>query len=134
MILLPTLWETVKWKKVLFWYMLISLGMVFGYDPNNAPFEIAILAHIGMTILIIMIVLMVWGKIIYGKGEALPLIWIFSTVVKDIRIFKKTEGSRLLLMKLWCDENCNGKWRYCQHGYFVFRQKTDAMGFKLRWI
>ena len=135
MILLPTLWQTVKWKHVLFWYTLISLVFWFGYNPANGPLALAIIGHIGVTILAIMLIFSVWHKIIYGHGEGgFPIIWIFSIIVKDIRVFEKTEGVRLMQMKQWCEENCIGKWRHCQHGYFVFRKKTDAMGFRLTWV
>lgn len=133
MILLPTLWQTVKWKHVLCWYAAISFAFWFSYDPSNGPIAIAIVGQIGMTMFVIMIIFSVWHKVIYGHGEGFPILWIFSTVVKDIRIFEKAEGTRSIQMKYWCQENCNGKWRHCDHGYFVFRKKTDAMAFKLVW-
>lgn len=134
MILLPTLWKTVKWKPVLFWYAAITLWFWISYDPSNGPLAIAITGQLGMTILAVIVIMFVWNRVITGHKEGFPLLWIFSTVVKDIRIFKKTEDIRLMQMEDWCQENCNGKWRYCEHGYFVFRKKTDAMGFKLRWL
>lgn len=133
MILLPTLWETVKWKHVLFWYVAISFAFWFSYDPSNGPLSIAIIGQLGMTILAVMVILSVWSSVITGRIEGFPIIWIFSTVVKDIRIFEKTEDIRLMQIKCWCRENCIGKWRHCEHGYFVFRKKTDAMAFKLVW-
>ena len=132
MILLPTLWQTVRWKHVLFWYTLLTL-IFWSYDPSNGPVAIAIVGQMGMTILAIIIIFSVWNKVIYGYGEGFPILWIFSTVVKDIRIFKKTEDERLLQMEHWCNTNCQGKWHHCKHGYFVFRKKTDAMAFKLVW-
>lgn len=133
MILLSTLWQTVKWKHILFWYAVISLAFWFSYDPSNGPIAIAIAGQIAMTIFAIIIIASVWNKVIYGYGEGFPILWIFSTVVKDIRIFEKTEGDRLIQMEDWCQETCQGKWRHCEHGYFVFRKKTDAMAFKLVW-
>lgn len=133
MILLPTLWKTVKWKKVLCWYIGLTIFFWLNYDPSNGPFAIAILGQIAMTLFTIMIIIMVWSGVITGNKEGLPILWLFSTVVKDIEIFDEESG-QLLHMKYWCDENCNGKWKYCQHGYFVFRKKTDAMAFKLMWI
>ena len=133
MILLSTLWKTVKWKHVLFWYSVISLAFWFSYDPSNGPIAIAIMGQIAMTILAVWIILGVWNKVIVGHSEGFPILWIFSTVVKDIRIFRKTEGPRLIQMEYWCRETCQGKWRHCEHGYFVFRKKTDAMAFKLVW-
>jgi len=133
MILLPTLWETVKWKKVLLWYTVISLFFWFNYDPTDAPLAIAIMAHIGVTIFAIMTIFSVWSSVITGRIEGFPIVWIFSIIVKDIRIFEKVEGARLMEMKHWCEENCIGKWRHCEHGYFVFRKKIDAMGFRLTW-
>ena len=50
MILLPTLWKTVKWKHVLFWYTVISLAFWFGYDPANGPIAIVIAGQMAMTI------------------------------------------------------------------------------------
>jgi len=133
MMLLSTLWQTVKWKHVLFWYVAISFAFWFSYDPSNGPVAIAILGQIGMTMFAIMIIFSVWHKVIYGQGEGFPIVWIFSTVVKDIRISEKTDGIGLMQMKDWCQENCNGKWHHCEHGFFVFRKKTDAMAFKLVW-
>lgn len=133
MILLPTLWQTVKWKHVLVWYVLLTSLFWFHYDPVNGPIAIAIMGQIGMTIFAVCIILGVWNKVIVGHGEGFPILWLFSVVVKDIRIFDDDASGRLLQMKYWCDENCNGKWKYCEHGYFVFRKKTDAMAFKLVW-
>ena len=135
MTLLSTLWNTVKWKKVLYWYIGLTIMFWFAYDPANGPIVIAIAGQIGMTILAIMPVMMVWSSVITGRNEGFPILWIFSTVVKDIQIFDKDDVSgQLFQMKHWCDENCSGKWKYCKHGYFVFRKKTDAMGFKLTWL
>ena len=133
MILLPTLWQTVKWKHVLFWYAAISLVFWFNYDPANGPIAIAIMGQLGMTIFAVMIIMSVWNSVITGHKEGFPILWIFSTVVKDIRISEKTDGIGLMQMEHWCEENCNGKWCHCKHGYFVFRKKTDAMAFKLVW-
>ncbi len=134
MILLPTLWKTVKWKHVLFWYAAITLFFWFQYDPAFGPISIMIIAQVAMTILAVMIIMSVWHKVIYGYGEGFPILWIFSTVVKDVRIPPKGHTPLLKQMKHWCQENCEGKWSYCEHGYFVFRKKTDAMGFRLRWL
>ncbi len=134
MILLPTLWKTVKWKPVLFYYIFITVWFWFSYDPSYGPLAIAILGQIAMTALAGITIIMVWSSVITGNKEGLPILWIFSTVVKDIEIFDEEESIQLLQMKYWCKENCNGKWQYCQHGYFVFRKKSDAMGFKLRWV
>ncbi len=133
MILLSTLWETIRWKKTLSWYIGISLVFWFGYDPANGPIAIAIMGQIGMTILTGMAILMVWSGVIGDRREGLPLLWLFSTVVIDIQLFD-IEDEKLTQIKDWCDENCDGKWKYCHHGYFVFRKKTDAMAFKLCWL
>jgi len=133
MILLSTLWDTVKWKKALCWYIGITIIFWFSYDPANGPLAMAIMGQIGMTILVSMAIVMAWSGVINRNKEGLPILWLFSTVVKDVEIFDEETG-QLPQMKYWCDENCNGKWRHCKHGYFVFRKKTDAMGFKLRWM
>lgn len=136
MTLLPTLWQTVKWKHVLFWYAAITLAFWLGYDTSKGPIAIAIMGQIGMTFIAITIILGVWNRVITGCSEGFPIVWIFSTVVKDVRILPKEDEpqlKQLKKMKNWCQENCNGKWRHCEHGYFVFRKKTDAMAFKLVW-
>ena len=133
MMLLPTLWQTVKWKHILFWYVVISLAFWFSYDPSKGSIVIAIIGQIGMTFLAIIVILGVWNKVIVGHSEGFPILWIFSTVVKDVRIPPKWHRPLLGQMKHWCQENCEGKWNYCEHGYFVFRKKTDAMAFKLVW-
>lgn len=133
MILLPTLWQTVKWKHVLFWYAAISFAFWFSYDPANGPLAIAIIGQLGVTIFAVMIIMSVWNNVITGHKEGFPILWIFSTVVEDIRIVTKGNRPHPKTMVEWCDENCNGKWHHCEHGYFVFRKKTDAMAFKLRW-
>ncbi len=133
MILLPTLWQTVKWKHVLFWYAAITLWFWFSYDPSNGPLAIAIIGQLGMTTFAVMIIMSVWNNVITGHKEGFPILWIFSTVVKDIRLPPKGHTPLLNQMKHWCQENCEGKWCHCKHGYFVFRKKTDAMAFKLVW-
>ena len=139
--LISTLWETVKWKKALGWYIGLTIFVWLSYDPANGPIVAIILIQIMVTIIAIMLILSVWYEMIANRTiinrpvTGLPILWLFSTVIENIIIFDDDDASgRLLQMNDWCDENCDGKWKYCRHGYFVFRKKTDAMGFKLRWM
>ena len=54
------------------------------------------------------------------------------SLASPLPILKKDQG--FIERKKWCKLNTEGKWIHCEHGYFDFRKKTDAMAFKLRSI
>jgi len=37
-------------------------------------------------------------------------------------------------IKIWCEENCSGKWNYHNQFVWKFELLEDAMAFKLRWL
>lgn len=39
-----------------------------------------------------------------------------------------------VLLKAWCDKNCQGLWRYCFSGNFLFESEKDAAWFVLRCL
>lgn len=133
MILLPTLWKTVKWKPILFWYTVVTLLFWFSYDPSKGPLLIAMSGQAAMTVMAALIIFMVWDDVVTDR-HGLTLSWLFSTVVKDIRVFENKNSDLLWEMKDWCSDNCSKKWRHCKHGYFVFRSKHDALLFKMTWV
>lgn len=125
MTLLSIFWKTVYWKSSLFLYVAISLFFWLNYDPFYHSIVILVVAQIAMTILAVMLIIEIW------VGFP-PALWIFSAAVSCVRILSE-KYSFLMKMKHWCDENCNEKWYYCEHGYFIFREEADAVAFKLKW-
>ena len=134
MILLSTLWKTIEWKIIFFWYIFISLILLFPGSPLSFMLVSIIIVQMILSFIFILFILVSWNKVIFGHVEGLPILWIFSTVVEDIRVFEDEDCVRLLDMKDWCSDNCNKKWRHCKHGYFVFRSKQDAVLFKMSWV
>ena len=127
--LITTLWSTVNWKKVLFWYM---IGMLIVSFNEKNDISVIIISIFVMTFIVMIVMLMTWNQVIHGYSEGFPVVWIWSYVVSDVKIFKKDQG--FIERKKWCKLNTEGKWIHCEHGYFAFRKKTDAMAFKLRWL
>lgn len=129
--LISTLWPTVRWKPLAIWYVLITI--FFGIEFIHAQdtfFSVG--RFICLNVVFLMLILMVWNKVLYGHSEGFPILMIWSHVVPDIKVFE--EGVALTEMKEWCRLNCKGKWVHCTHGCFSFKNKYDAVGFKLRWI
>lgn len=60
---------------------------------------------------------------------------------RDLRFFNKmfwyregpSELTRFGDIRIWCEENLEGKWNYAGSGYFVIKNEIDAMAFRLRW-
>ena len=53
----------------------------------------------------------------------------------------KPKYKNLVLMDIWCRENCTDDWEYDKNQYgsiqlstYCFNNGEDAMAFKLRWI
>lgn len=51
---------------------------------------------------------------------------------------KSPSGMRKMYQEMdqreWCYENCQGLWRYCFSGHFLFESEKDAAWFALRWV
>ena len=124
--LYQTLHHTIKWKKLLCWYLIITCVMILG---ANSIFLVW-LDIFYTTSVTIMLSLMVIGKVIYGKNEYWPILWPFRIIYEQSIYYDSIEGRQC---RNWCKRNLNGEWIHCQHGYFVFKRMDDAMAFKLKW-
>jgi len=124
--LYETLHVTIKWKKVLLWYLCFSVLLVFAAETVSNM----IIGFGGLTFFLSFVSLMVFGKAIHGKGETISVIWPFRTIYEKQICYGSLEG---IQGRQWCRENLKGKWLHCHHGYFVFQRKDEAMAFKLVW-
>ena len=129
--LISTLWTAINLKKFIIWYVIGMVLASLNYFDDARP--IAIMAGVAVVhIFLGMILLMAWNKVIHGQTEGFPLLWIWSYVFHEVKVFET--DTLLYEMTIWCRENCEGKWIHCEHGYFSFRKKTDLVAFKLRFI
>ena len=122
--LYETLHVTIKWKKVLLWYLCFTVLLVL----NTETVLEMIVGFCFLTFFLGFLSLMVFGKAIHGNGEAISIVWPFKTIYEKQIFYGSLEGKQ---RRQWCRENLNGKWIHCQHGYFVFQRKDEAMAFKL---
>ena len=132
--LISTVWQTVRWRKLLFWYASLSMLVWISWYRNrhvDPELIISIVGQVSMTVLFLFILMGVWSNAIHRYKEGFPLTWIFSFVVTDLRVFD--DDLRLQQIKDWCSEMCDGKWRHCRQGYFTFKKREDAVAFKLRY-
>lgn len=138
MILISILWKTVRLKTVLINYMLGSLLVwgIYSYDPKG-PISLIIIAHLLITYIACSLIHTAWQDVIAKRTERFPnlFLWLFSTVVTDIRTFegKNSTDPTFVEMKNWCNETCNKGWCH-GYGYFIFRSKHDALLFKMSWV
>ena len=126
--LYQTLHTTVKWKWITFWYV-IWIGFVFYTMPTVHPL-MTILGLLGVNGFAFFIVMGIFGKVVHKTHERWPVIWSFRTIFEKPIIYDSVEGYQ---GRFWCEANLNGNWIHCQHGYFVFQRKDEAMAFKLVW-
>lgn len=127
--LYQTLHQTIKWKKLLVWYFFTLFAIIFSTEGISI---IMLFAIFMLTILSIIITLMVFGKVIYGKNnfQYMPTIWPFRTIFESMIIYDSDSG---LIRREWCKSNLDGKWIHSRHGYFAFSRKEEALAFKLMW-
>lgn len=98
----------------------ILIGSMIYYQQNLYFVTLLISSFVATT------VLTVFGKLVYGNKSRLLLSprWLFAKCV----VIEPTKENQK-----WCKNNCNGKWLPCDFGAIAFKNKDDAILFRLTW-
>lgn len=116
--------KMLKWKKF-FLYFCVALAFIF-------------YVHTDMFLLVmslISLVVLAFLTLVYAIGGSL------MGNTNDLRYITKLFWYReyaagviwLNKVDVWCEENLDGKWIHAGNGYYIIKDETDVMAFKLRW-
>lgn len=116
--------EMLKWKKFFMWF---SIAATFICCVHVEPFLI-VMSLICLFFFAFLTAAFVLANFIMGDSNDLSFIFKMHWYEE-----RKIDSASIVEVTHWCMENLEDKWRETGRGYFLIKNDTDAMAFKLRW-
>lgn len=113
----------MKWKKF-FVYMTLAAAFIYFVHTETVMLVMSLTCLLFFAFLVMSYAL---ASNIMGDSNDLRYL-------SKMRWYREGPATAFGDVSTWCEENIEGKWIYTSNGYFLIKNDTDAMAFKLRWM